>query len=118
VAGRPIRRRLGRWYHVESLLSQDIPAHIAEGHLPPAPLSTLGLAAGFIADLSVLLAVLLILSEAAVLICRAYPDIRSRLLSFFVRVHSCVRSIGSASIVLALLKPLLPMAYYYSHSHP
>ena len=93
-----------------------LPPHMAEGHLPPPPLAALGMTAGFAADLSVLLAILLLLSEAAVLISRAYPDVRSRLLALFVQLHGYVRPIGIAAILLAVLEPALPMAYYYSHS--
>jgi hypothetical protein len=94
-----------------------LPPHIADGQLPPLPLAALGLTAGFAADLSVLLAILLFLSEAAVLICRAYPDVRSRFLAFFVQLHGYVRPIGIVAILLALLEPVLPVAYYYSHPH-
>ena len=94
-----------------------LPHDTGPGHSPPAPLFTLALVAGFMADLSVVLAVVLILSEVAVLIGRAYSDVRSPILQFFVRVHTYVRPIGSAAIFLALLEPLLPVIYYYSYSH-
>ena len=101
----------GQYFH------QILPHDTGPGHLPPAPLLSLALIAGFIADLSVFLAVVLILSEVAVLIGRAYSDVRSPILQFFVRIHTYIHPIGATAIVLALLEPLLPVIYYYSHPH-
>ena len=97
-------------YYFHQLLPPNIPEH-----LPPTPALSLALFSSLSADLSAFLAAMLVMSEVAVLICRAYSDVRSTIVRFLVSIPRHTVAISMAAIVLAVLEPLLPVIYYYSH---
>jgi hypothetical protein len=104
-----VAREIGSYYY-----RRLTPSSITPGQLLPAPLQALGMTSALLVDVSKLLLLLLIFSEAAFTLQRAYPEVRSRLLRFLVAAHSRVRLIGLIAVLLAAIEPLFPIVYYYT----
>lgn len=62
-----------------------------------------------------LLVLSLAFSEAAVLVRRVYPEVRSRLLRGLALIHSHTRTVGIVAIVVTALMPVPAMLYFYTH---
>jgi hypothetical protein len=118
---------VGTWY-IGGFVAGIIGAHFylqcvspvwrPDSHTRPPP-ATSGLitAMNLAAEISALLAVLLIFSEAAVIMRRLYPDIQPVALRFLVRSYSHVFALGVACVFLGVAGPLLPLLYCYGHAH-
>ena len=83
----------------------------------PAPLPALGMVADLAAQLSTLLIVLLIFAEAAFVLQRLAPNLRSELFRILAGMHRYVRPLGIAALFLTGLAPVAPMVYYYTHAY-
>ena len=62
-----------------------------------------------------LLVLILALSEGAVLVGRAHPEVHSRLLQALVALRRHTRVIGMVAIFLTALLPVPAMIYFYTH---
>ncbi len=81
-------------------------------HSPLALAASVATALDYAGDLLVLI---LAFSEAAVLVERVYPEVRSRLLRGLALIHSHTRTIGIVAIVVTALMPVPAMLYFYTH---
>ena len=71
-----------------------------------ATLGYIGIGAIFLTGFTRLLITLLVLSEIAFFVCLHCPDIRSKLLSRLVGIHTHVNSLGMTLLALTLVKPV------------
>jgi hypothetical protein len=89
-----------------------------ESHTPPpSDIAALSTAVNFTAEISALLAVLLIFSEAAFIMQRLFPDRRPVALRVLCRIHNHVVALGIASVALVAAEPLFPLVYCYARAH-
>jgi hypothetical protein len=68
-----------------------------------------------VAVLCDLLVAVLAFSEVAFLISRAFPDVRSRLLTFLLRARHRTRAIGISACILTVISPLIYLIVYFIH---
>ena len=80
-----------------------------------SPLALATLVATALDYAGALLVLVLAFSEAAVLVERVYPDVRSRLLRALTVIHSHTRTIGVVAIIFTALMPVPAMFYFYTH---
>jgi hypothetical protein len=81
-------------------------------HSPLALATFVAMALDYTGELLVLI---LAFSEAAVLVERVYPEVRSRLLRGLTLIHSHTRTVGIVSITVTALMPVPAMLYFYTH---
>jgi hypothetical protein len=100
--------------------SGHLPALTSSGRFPSnfvhSPLALATLAAATLDYAGDILVLILAFSEAAVLLRRVYPDVRSTLLRVLAAAHVHIRALGIAAIVVTALLPVPMMAYFYTHS--
>lgn len=89
-----------------------------ESHTPPpSDIAALSMTINFAAEISALLAVLLIFSEAAFIMQRLYPDCGPAALRVLCRAYNHVVALGIASVALVVAEPLFPLVYCYVRAH-
>jgi hypothetical protein len=67
-----------------------------------------------VGSLTNLLAVVIAFSDVAFLISKAYPNMQSRVLSFFLGVRRHVTSLGIILMALTVLNPILMILFHFS----
>lgn len=97
-----------------SFIPQPLPQSLV--HPMGSPLHYAVITASALASIIDLLVMLMILAEVGRLIQRAYPDVSSRVVLTFARVHPYVRRLGIVVVVLTICFPVPALVYYWTHS--